>query len=502
MKRYRFSAAVAFVLGLLLVLASPHANAGLFGKKKGPATPSPSPSALPTASPEPPSIVIPRLLARLKAHPTDRQAAMELAGAYLGVGRADLSLALTQQLLHNGNKSARIYYLDGYAQQQIGNNSAALKDFQNASNLDPTNVGILSQLANMYAENGHFKLAERIARRGVIFNKKDPQAYLTLGAIYADQQKFKEARAQFAQALVVAPTDPSALLQIARTYQQQKNIPSALASVKRALALDPRNLDILLFRASLYAAQKNDTKAALAFDDAEYAATTDNQRARVLIQKAAYFAGEKKYPQAKAIFQTALVTMPKSALLHGAFGDFYAQQKDMTDARVQWQAALALDPTNSAVLGRLAQDAVSQHNSVLATTYLTALVKAAPTAQSFAMLGQVYYFRHLYAKARAACESSFQVDREPDTLGCIAGSDYFLHDYGDAAQIFEAIDRNAPGFLDHQPDMLLVAAKSYAANRDRSKAIQTYQRLLRVLPKNSAGYRQVVADMHAIGAKP
>ena len=124
MRRLRLAALVALFLGALVLAGTPQASAGLFGHKKA-ATPSPSPSALPTATPEPPSIAIPRLQARLKAHPTDRQAALELAGVYLSVGQGEQALSLTQQLLQAGNKDARIYYLDGYAQELVGNAGAS-----------------------------------------------------------------------------------------------------------------------------------------------------------------------------------------------------------------------------------------------------------------------------------------------------------------------------------------------------------------------------------------
>ena len=62
---------------------------------KSAATASPSPAPSPTATPEPLDKAIPRLEARLKESPDDRQAQMELAGAYLQAGRADLALPLT-----------------------------------------------------------------------------------------------------------------------------------------------------------------------------------------------------------------------------------------------------------------------------------------------------------------------------------------------------------------------------------------------------------------------
>ncbi len=502
MRRLRLAALVAFFLGALVLAGTPQASAGLFGHKKAAATPSPSPSALPTATPEPPSIAIPRLLARLKAHPTDRQAALELAGVYLSTGQAEQALSLTQQLLQAGNKDARIYYLDGYAQELVGNAGAALADFQSASDLDPTNVGILSQLADLYARSGKFDLAERVAKRAIIFHKKSSQAYVALGAVYADQQKYDKALAEFAIAQKLAPKDPTPSLQSARIYQQQKQYPKALAAVHQALAISPGDLDLLLFRASLYAAEHNDAKTILAYDDAEYAATNEDDRVKVLMEKATYFTGEKKFSQALAIFQKALKKYPDNAVAHGAMGDYYAQQKDMKDARAQWLAALKIDPKNPAVLARLSQDALNRHDVVAATNYLSTLVKVRPSAQSYAMLGQVYFFRKLYSKARVACEQSFQAVRQPDTLGCIAGADYHLHNYGEAAQIFDALDRNAPGYLDHQPDMLVVAAKTYAHNNEKPKAILAYRRVLRVVARNSASYRQAVAAIRALSKKP
>ena len=502
MRRLRLAALVALFLGALVLAGTPQASAGLFGHKKAAATPSPSPSALPTATPEPPSIAIPRLKARLKAHPTDRQAALELAGVYLSVGKGERALSLTQQLLQAGNKDAQIYYLDGYAQELVGNSGAALADFQSASDLDPTNVGILSQLADLYARSGKFNLAIRVAKRAIVFHKKDGQAYVALGAVYAEQQKYDKALAEFAIAQKFSPKDPTPSLQIARIYVQQKQIPKALVAIHQALAISPGDLDLLLFRASLYAAEHNDAKTVLAFDDAEYAATNEDDRVKVLMEKATYFVGEKKFPQALAIFQKALKEYPNNAVAHGAVGDYYAQQKDMKDARAQWLAALKLDPHNPAVLARLSQDALSRHKVAEATTYLAQLVKVRPSAQSFAMLGQLYFYRRLYSKARVACEQSFEADRQPDTLGCIASADYHLHNYGEAAKIFDSLDVNAPGFLDHQPDMLMVAAQTYAHNNERPKAILAYRRVLRVVARNSAAYHRAIDALRSLSKKP
>src|SRR5690348_5681487 len=116
-----------------MAATTPSANAGLVGGKKAPSSSSPSPSARPTASPEPPSIAIPRLVAKLKANPSDQMAMAQLAAEYLQVNRPDITLQYTQHLLQLGNKTVQVYYYDGLAQEQMGNPVAATYDLEQAS---------------------------------------------------------------------------------------------------------------------------------------------------------------------------------------------------------------------------------------------------------------------------------------------------------------------------------------------------------------------------------
>ncbi|MHB8461879.1 MAG: tetratricopeptide repeat protein, partial [Vulcanimicrobiaceae bacterium] len=222
--------ALAFlVLSLMLAVfaTSTHpASAGLFGGGKK-ATPTPSPAPAPTATPEPPSVAIPRLEKKLKANPKDQQAAVELAGQFLSINRPDLAAPLTTQLLKAGVKSAQVYYFDGVVRQAAGDAAGALLDFQQASDLDPTNNAILGQLAQLYLQLNRAPDALRIANRAVIFNKTDPQSYLLLGSVYAQQKHYDDARAQYEKAAALDPKSAQPIVQIANTYEAQNNIPQA-----------------------------------------------------------------------------------------------------------------------------------------------------------------------------------------------------------------------------------------------------------------------------------
>ena len=142
----------------------------------------------------------------------------QLAAEYLQVNRPDITLQYTQHLLQMGDKTAQVFYYDGFAYEQLGNLVAATYDLEQASNLDPTNLGVLAQLADVYIRTGRFNDAERIARRAVTFNKNDPAALETLGSVYASEQHYDDARAQFEAAFALNPKDTSPLFQIVTTY--------------------------------------------------------------------------------------------------------------------------------------------------------------------------------------------------------------------------------------------------------------------------------------------
>ncbi|MDQ2681008.1 MAG: tetratricopeptide repeat protein, partial [Candidatus Eremiobacteraeota bacterium] len=254
-----FIAAIAGLIGF--------GGTGAQARGRAPA-PSPSPSApvaVPTASPEPPSIAIPRLIARIKANPNDQQALTDLALQYLGLSRPDLSLPLTQHLLQLGDKTAQVYYFDGSANETLGKTAAAIADYEQASNIDPTNIGVLGALTSAYLRTNRNPDAERIAKRAVTFNKDDARAYTNLGLVYATEKKFDDARAQFEEAFKLSPKDPTPLLQAAQTYVVQNSIPNALTMIDRAIAVDPKNIQALVFKGDVYAKKHDVANASAAY---------------------------------------------------------------------------------------------------------------------------------------------------------------------------------------------------------------------------------------------
>jgi tetratricopeptide (TPR) repeat protein len=474
-----------------LAATTPAAQAGLFGGKSSTPSPSPSPSALPTASPEPANVAIPRLEAKLKANPNDQQSMAQLAAEFLQINRPDLAVQLSQHLLQIGDKTAQVYYFDGVGMEQLGNDRVGLYDFEQASNLDPTNLGVLAQLAEVYLKQNRPADAERVAKRGVTFNKTEPQALMTLGSVYAAEQKYDDARASFEQAFALSPKDASPIYQIATTYAQQNNIPMAIQTINRALMIDPKSVQALVYKADLYAKQHDDAQTVAAYDDAIVVAASDDEKAVIMERKASYFITEKKFPQGEAILQQVIAQYPKVASGYVAYGTYYASQHQMDKATAKLQQALSIDPNNGPALLTLGEIAMQGGHANDSVSYLKKYTQVSPDAQGFALLGQAYSQTHNYTGARDSCSRSFEIQRSPDTLSCVAGADYELRNYKEAAKIFDVLDHNARGFLDQNPTLLYIAAKSYQSADQCTKAVAAYKRLLPMMRKGTKDYTNV-----------
>ncbi|MEO6912731.1 MAG: tetratricopeptide repeat protein [Candidatus Baltobacteraceae bacterium] len=460
---------------------------------RGPA-PSPSPSApvaVPTASPEPPSIAIPRLIAKIKANPNDQQALTDLALQYLGLSRPDLSLPITQHLLQLGDKTAQVYYFDGTANENLGKTSAAISDYEQASNIDPTNIGVLGALTSAYLRTNRNPDAERVAKRAVTFNKDDARAYINLGLVYATEKKFDDARTQFEESFKLAPTDPTPLLQAAQTYVVQNSIPNALAMIDRAIAVDPKNIQALVFKGDVYAKSHDVANASAAYDVAIAAGTSDDQKVALIDHKAAFLALEKQFPTAEAAYQQAIAQYPKVSSAHVAFGDYYANGNHFDRAQQQWLTALSINKDDTQALGRMGEYKLRTAKISDTVGYLKHLTDIAPDGPSLAELGQAYTQLHDYAQAKDACRKSYQAQPSPETLGCIAGADFELKNFKEGAQVFDFLDKNVPQFLNQNPQLLFIMGKCYEQTHQKPKALGTYKRLLGLMKKNSAGYKQV-----------
>jgi len=471
------------------------------------ATPTPastgSPAPLPTATPEPPSLAIPRLEAKLKSDPNDRDSAAQLAGYYLEVGRPDLSLPLTQKLLQSGTKTAQVYYLDGVANQQVGRIKEATDDLEQASALEPTNSQVLLTLTDLYLRTNRASDAERVAKRATTFNPKDEHAFINYGLVLAQEKKYDEARAQLESAAKLEPADATPIVLEAKSYEDQNAYAFAQQMYDRALTVDPKSGDALLGKARLYAAQHNPKDAQATYEKLLPILTSDDEKATVVAEEARAFAAEKQTAQAEALYKRSISDYPKSAVGHVAYGDYLAATGNLSAAEVEWTAGLGPNRDNKDAILRLGDYYIRRNDPRKAIEIYSRLTELAPNDPSaLALLGQAYSFNRQFDKARDQFRKSFELGRTPAALAGMGTADYELHNYREASQIFDAIDRGAPDLLKQNPQLLYIMAKSYAGTNQNAKAKSAYTRFLAYVKPNSPAAADVKKLIASLEPKP
>jgi tetratricopeptide (TPR) repeat protein len=487
---------------LIVAIASHPASVAA---KPGPAaavTPSPTPTPTPTATPEPLEKAVPRLEARLKVDPTDKAAATDLTGDYLQMSRPDLALPLTQRLLAAGVKNAQVYYFDGLAQSGTGHEKEALADFEQAANLEPTNPGVLGTLTSTYVRLQRPQDAERVAKRAVTFNKQDPNAYIAYGQVLASEGKFDEAREQLENAAKLSPKDPRPILIEAQTYVSQNAIALAAGLYERALVVDPTSIEALVGKARLAAAEHN-VKDAIATYERIYTLQTDpTDKVSVIDQEAVVYANEKMDGDAIAAYQRGITQFPNVMSAHTAYGDYLLAKKDTAGAEKQFIAGAGPNNDQLDALARLGQLYANGNQLPKAIDTFKRVVQLAPNdPRSHLLLGASYAANKQLSSAVTEFKTSFALQHTPDALMGLAQADLMLHNYGECAQVYDALDKGAPELSRQNPTILFGLGQCYSGVRQPDKAKAAYVKLLGYVKPGSQAATQIKAAIAAIDKK-
>jgi superkiller protein 3 len=464
---------VALIAAGVLAVASAGSSAPT-PKPAAAATATPAP--LPTATPEPPETAIPRLEAKIKANPNDKASLSELASYYLGTGRPDKALTMTQKLLSLGEKTAQVYYLDGAANEGLNKIKEAIADYENATNQEPTNAQILLTLTNLYMRTDRPADAERVAKRATVFNAADKHSWENYGLVLAQSKKYDEARVAFDKASQLDPKDATPIVLEARSYVDQSAIALALQLFDKATQIDPTSTEAVLGKARLQAAN-HDVKGSIAsYESLLKMVPDDDAKAAVMVEELRLYQQEKMVTESDAAAKRAVAAYPKVAAVHIAYGDYLNGNKDTIGASAEWTTALGDKRDNTDALQRLAVLALAQNKPADALSFLYRLAQILPNDPSvYGQIGQVEADLKHWDKTRDAYRHSFELSRQPQPLAGLAVADYQLKSYKECAAISDALDKNAQDFLKNQPQFFLVMGKCYQATAQRDKARVAYE---------------------------
>jgi tetratricopeptide (TPR) repeat protein len=154
-----------------------------------------------------------------------------------------------------------LYLNRGSAKINIRDFQGAYNDFKEAYKLDPTNIGVLNNLAAVCDEVGKGDSTLIFLNRILQIDSTFIGAYGNIGFKYQEMGDYTTAIKYFDKVLTLEPNEPLAFNNRAYNKYKQGDLKGALADVEKSLRLYPTNSYAFRNRALIYLAMKKNANA-------------------------------------------------------------------------------------------------------------------------------------------------------------------------------------------------------------------------------------------------
>ncbi len=189
-----------------------------------------------------------------------------------GLGQINELEKLARSLVDRFPESSFAWKTLGAVLQELGRFSEALAASETAMRIDPKDIEILNNHANLLANLGRLGEAETYCRKAVDIDPNAATPLDTLGVILFSAKRYDEAESFFRKALEIKPDFASSLSNLALILHQTRRLAEAEILTRKAISQNPRlaraysNLGLILNDAGRYAEATESNRKALALD--------------------------------------------------------------------------------------------------------------------------------------------------------------------------------------------------------------------------------------------
>jgi tetratricopeptide (TPR) repeat protein len=257
-------------------------------------------------------------------NPEDEQERHLLAAIQLMAKRPGDALATLAPLLQKDNPDAGTLELASSAYEEAKDTSRAVSTLRQAIFLDPQNVNLYLDFANISYTHGSFQVGIDVINDGLGLRPRAAPLYFARGILYAQVAEYDKAEADFGRAYELDPNQSLSSAAQGLAAAQQNDFGRALVKVQESLARKPNDAFMLYLQADILAAKNADP------------GTPDFQLAMRSAQK-------------------AVALQPRLGAARGVLAKLYLKAGRYPEAVEQCRKALESDPTDQTVVYHLIQ---------------------------------------------------------------------------------------------------------------------------------------------------
>jgi tetratricopeptide (TPR) repeat protein len=234
------------------------------------------------------------------------------------------AVATLQPLLDAGHPSVDTLQLFSNAAEDAGDTPRAVSTLRQAILLDPRNVSLYLDFANISFAHESFQVGIDVISEGMLLQPRAAPLYVARGVLYVQLAEYDKAEADFEKAYELDPHQSLSTAAQGLAAVQANDLDHALASIQAKLERKPNDALLLYLQAE------------------------------VLSEKGAEV-GTPEFQLALRSAKRAVSLQPTLATARGVLAKLYMQAGQPAEAAKQCREALKSDPKNQAALYRLIQ---------------------------------------------------------------------------------------------------------------------------------------------------
>lgn len=161
-------------------------------------------------------------------------------------------------------KKAMDHFINGSIAEAKGDYAAAVLEFQDALNLDPS-AGVYYALGKNYYNLNKLSLAIQNSRKAVELNPNQKEYYVLLSDVYSTARQFDSAAVTLEKAIQLDSADVELFYKLARLYESSKPL-KAIETYEKVIAIIGPDWNVLIRVAELYEKLGNLDSAVLSIE--------------------------------------------------------------------------------------------------------------------------------------------------------------------------------------------------------------------------------------------
>jgi tetratricopeptide (TPR) repeat protein len=260
----------------------------------------------------------------LDLRPDDRQERHLLASIQLMAQKPQDALATLRPLLDDGNPTADTLQLASNAFEDAGDTPQAVSTLRQALLLDPRNVSLYLDFANISFAHESFQVGIDVISEGMLLQPRAAQLYVARGVLYVQLAQYDKAEADFEKAYELDPHQSLSTAAQGLAAVQANDLDHALTLIQSKLERKPDDALLLYLQADVLSGKGADV-------------------------------GSPEFQLAMRSAKRAVSLQPTLGAARGVLAKLYMQAGQYPEAAEQCRQALKSDPKDRTALYRLIQ---------------------------------------------------------------------------------------------------------------------------------------------------